>query len=204
MAHGGAGRLSMAVPLICLACLSPNLKRLLRKTICSTAISDGGYDPKGRVYADGKQSGEQISISTSEVPLAAYRLRDNYRRVLINVMSVSAFSQSGGNFVLRVYHIPAPAVDPLTGGTWRDVNASYSAVEINTTPTAVTLTNSVKVDEIYVVNQSRNSFAGTDDRFGLQLTSDIQGNTDVVVITGETFSGTVNNVSAASQWQEFE
>jgi hypothetical protein len=173
--------------------------------VCSTVISDGGYDPKGGVLADGKAGGEQVSVGTgSETPLLALRLRPEYRRVLVNILNVSSFSQSGGNYVLRVYYLVAPSSDPLVGGTWGNVNSEVSAVQINSTPTSVDLTGAIKVDEIYVVNQVRTAFAGTENRFGLVLTSDIVGNTDVAVLTAQTFSGTVNNVSAAAQWQEFE
>ena len=173
--------------------------------ICATVISDGGYDPKGDVFSDGKIAGQLVSIGTAgETPLVAIRLRSGFRRVLANILNVTSFSQSGGNYVVRVYVIKGPTASPITGGTWRNVNTSYSAVEINSNPTSATLTNAIKRDEIYVVNQVRTSFAGSTNRFGLILTSSIEGYSDVVVVTARTFSGTVNNVSAAIQWQEFE
>lgn len=172
--------------------------------ICTTVISDGGYDPKGSVFADGKLSGEAVSVGTgSETPLIGLRLLAGKRRVLVNILNISSFSQSGGNYVVRIYYIPAPAINPLTAGTWRSVN-TYSAVEINSTPTAVSLTGAIKVGEEYVVNQMRSTFAGVENRFSLILTSNIPGNSDYCIVTGQTFSGSVNNVSAAAQWQEYE
>ena len=173
--------------------------------ICSTVLSDGGFQPTGQTFSIGGGAGDEIMVGTgSDLPLTAIRLRPGFRRTTLSILRARSFTQSGGNFILKVWRFLAPTTDPLTGGTWGNVDSTYSAAQINTTATSLDTTDGILLDEIYVVNQVRTNLTDTTDRFGSLVTSGITGNTDVIVLTGMTLSGSVNNVVGGFQWQELE
>jgi len=86
------------------------------------------------------------------------------------------------------------------------VNSSYSAAQINSTGTGfnIPLTNAIKLDQVYISNQERVNLGDVTDRFGMVATSGITGESDVLVITARSFTGSVNKVHTSVQWQELE
>lgn len=71
--------------------------------ICSTAISDGGYDPRGGIYAKGGSVGNQVTVNSGVNPLIAIRLRPGFRRTALNILKISSYTESNGNYIIRVF-----------------------------------------------------------------------------------------------------
>jgi hypothetical protein len=173
--------------------------------ICSTVLSDGGFQPKGSVYSQGT-GGSSVSLGTTEEPIISLRLRSGFRRVALNLLKVTSVAESGGEYQLSMYRYLSPSVDPISGGTWSDVNSTYSAAQINSGATTfnIPLSSAVKLDQLYVSNQERVNLSELSDRFGMVATSGINGESDVLVVTARALTGTVNKVHVSVQWQELE
>ena len=171
--------------------------------ICSTVISEGGYNPNGKPFS-ASNGITSVSISNTETPLLALKGITTYNHQNIIPTGISILDTNNNTLMLyRVRIFRAPAVDPGTF-TWVNVN-NNSVIRYARAPTGVTLTNSVIVDEGYVYGGKGNILFNTlTDVFSnvFQITSDINNNCDIILITGQSFGVSTPDVVASITWQE--
>jgi hypothetical protein len=171
--------------------------------ICSTVISEGGYNPIGMPFS-ASNGINSIAISNVETPLLAIKGITTYYHQNIIPTEISILDTQNNTLILyRIRLFRSPATDPGTF-TWTNVN-NNSLIRYANGPTGVTLTSSIIVSQGYVYGGKGNILStNLSDIFSniFQITSDIDNNSDIIMITAQAFGSATPNVVAAICWQE--
>lgn len=183
--------------------------------VCSTVISEGGFNPIGYPFSiSSRASGKTSTTITpgTEYTILAIRLKSTRPRVTVNIQSCDIMTVAQTNAVgiynLKLYRIfTTTSTPPVTGGAWVSVD-SDSAIEYNITPTAYSLSG-VNYNLVYEVNYTVTKQAATTaNQFlnRLECTSDIAGYSDYYVLTTTTVVNANNgDVSYGFlSWFEYE
>jgi hypothetical protein len=168
------------------------------RQICSTAVSYGGFNPRGKIFA--ARTPALVSLSTNNETFAmAARLKTTKNRLTLNPLTVNAVCTSAGYVLIRVY-LYATLTTPVWGAAF--AGSTNSAVELATTAAGFSTTNAVCVQETGFSNlndQLITQFENT-----LLAAADIAGTADIVLVTLQRIGGTqTETVSVAMQWQEY-
>jgi hypothetical protein len=165
--------------------------------ICCTVNSNGGFRPTGDVY--GANSGIIPKTVNAEVPILSLRLKASSRRDTLNTIAANLSCSTNGFILFRVYRFLSPTTDPLTGSSWTSVNAQSSA-EYDSSATAVSFAQqNILVASGYF--DSRAAVGESQLRDRVFVTSNIEGYSDIIVITGESV-GANESVFCACEFQE--
>lgn len=123
------------------------------RQICTSVISEGGYNLTGRPFSIGHELTAPYDIATQNTnyPIFSIRLKNNRKGALA---MVKAFSIAVGGNVNYKYMILTGG--KTTGGSWVDAGAN-SSIEYNLTPATYTATNIV--DWGYIINSNQSSSA---------------------------------------------
>lgn len=174
--------------------------------ICSTVISEGGYNPQGKPFAVSNGFPSSDNVSATESPLLAIRGGDvNYYHQNIIPLGIQLINLTNTtDLILYRVRLLLPPNVPSTG-TWAPVS-NYSVVEFNKTITlsSTQINNSIIVDEGYFTGRGTSEFNNLTDAFTniIQLTSDANNISDVLVITAEKQGSGNAKVACSIQWQE--
>jgi hypothetical protein len=162
------------------------------KQICSTVISEGGYEMNGLQGVAGTPINSAYTLTTAGVfyPLVSIRLK-SARLDAVALMSAMSTIGTGNNIY---YNWKITRGGSITGGTWVS-GGTDSAVEYNITGTAFTSTNSVDLASGYTVSSNqgggstdllkealfrfqlrRDSFTSTPEILTVLLATDTNGN----------------------------
>lgn len=174
--------------------------------ICSSVISEGGYNPIGKSFSisNGTSSTSGISVGTSSTGIIAIRGSDvsnkyNHENILPTELSILDDSKRIMLIQIRLYH--ADALPTVNADSWTQVNDN-SVVQYATSDISNLTVSHIVLKQFYVSEQS-NFTLNLDSIFNnfLQITSDIDNTSDILVITGQTVSGS-GKVYASLGWQE--
>lgn len=175
--------------------------------ICSTVISEGGYTPIGRAFSAGTNPNTSISVSTTETPIIAITGKTttyNHENILPTSFTIMDTDNNNGYlYRLRLYLSPSIANSPLNGATINDVDDN-SIVSYSISGLSIPA-GSIIVDQGYFYGRGIVSFNSLSDVFTniIQITSDIDNVSDVLLITAEKTGNTgTGNVFASISWQE--
>jgi hypothetical protein len=104
------------------------------KQVCSTVISEGGYELRGLQQAIGTTITAPYSLTTAGTfyPVISLRLKATALDAIVILTAISVLGINSANYLWRVV-----ATATTTGGTWTSAGAD-SAVEYNLTGTATT------------------------------------------------------------------
>ena len=172
------------------------------KQICSTVISEGGYEMNGLQGVAGTPINSAYTLSTAGVfyPLVSIRLK-SARLDAVALMSAMSTIGTGNNIY---YNWKIARGGSITGGTWVS-GGTDSAVEYNITGTAFTSTGSVDLASGY--NVSSNQGGGSTDllkealfRFQLRRDSFTSTPEILTVLLATDTSG--NDGYASMDWEE--
>jgi len=170
--------------------------------ICSTVISEGGYNPIGRPFS--VTSGTTTTISTN-TPLIALRGGGNnyyHQNIVPNDINVIC-SVSNDFILLKVLIYQAPYSPGEI--TWTDVNSTYSVAQYATSITSFTTNNSIVAYQTYFSGKGVISYSDLSSVFSdqiLHITSNITGVSDILVITASVVSGGSSTVYSSINWKE--
>lgn len=171
--------------------------------ICSTVISEGGYNPLGKPFS-ASCGISAVTISNVETPILAIKPIASYNHQNIIPTGISILDTNNNTLMLyKIRIFRSPSSDPGTF-IWNNVN-NNSLIKYSIGPTGVTLTNSIVVDEGYVYGGKGNILFNTlSDVFTsiFQITSDINNYSDIILITGQSLGPSTPNVLASITWQE--
>ncbi len=171
------------------------------KMICATVISEGGYESLGTPFSIGRVTGQALVTNTTLLPLVSIRLQSAYNRVLSKFFGLSLMATTNANCVFVLYHFLSPAVTPLTGAAWTAVNG-MSAMEYDITATALTTTNGMIMYQSYLSNNVDFNASALDRT--INITSDVDGTSDIVVLAVQTITGVNEDVYGSVQWSEYQ
>lgn len=172
------------------------------KMICSTVISEGGYESLGLPFSVGLDSSIPDISSSSDHPIIAIRLKNGSERVLSKLFGSSLVSISNANVVYKIYHWLSPAEDPLNGGVnWTSVN-NHSAIEYleGGDISNYNLSNAMVMHQGYMSNNADLSTATLDRT--VNITADIDGNSDIIGLFARSL-GNNESIAGSLQWSEY-
>lgn len=161
--------------------------------ICSSVISEGGYDQKtAPLWA--RRATTLTGVTTTFVPIVSIRLKSTSLGAVVLPASYSAIP-IGSTLDYEIALIKNPT---LTGPSWA---SNSTNVEADTTATA--LTGGTIVDVQYVSGSNQGSgvvSAGADYNFDLQLGASISGTSDIYTLAARTISGTDDIIGSMSYY----
>jgi hypothetical protein len=175
------------------------------KHICSTAISEGGHNPRGRPRSISNGVGSISANNTTETPLVAIRIEGVFfpkTYVSITGLSVMSVSNQAVLFRLRYYQSYSGANTPIGTAAWT-IAGSGSFVEYQIGPgTAFDASGSIVLQQEYLTGASSNldQNISTDVFLTYDLLNARYG---YIVLTAQSLSGTPS-VVASINWQEYE
>jgi hypothetical protein len=114
--------------------------------ICTTVMSEGGYNESGVDWAGGNNGTLRTISSGATVPVFAVRLKNTFRgydhnRIIARLQNLSVFTTTE-NIYFKVVKLPDQSA--LTGNTWVDVDTD-SGVQYNVTATAISGGNDILI-----------------------------------------------------------
>jgi len=180
--------------------------------ICSTVISEGGYQPTGKPFSIGVTGGV-ASGTTAETLILSLRGGStqgnyNHQNIIPRTIDILDSNASPGVCLYRLrmyrdgnYPITSPAM------TWIDVDSpSYSSITQYSLSTGTVVPDgSIIVEEGLFSGKTSISFADLTSVFTntlLQISSNISGTSDVLALTCQTYSGSAT-VYATISWNEY-
>jgi len=171
--------------------------------ICSTVISEGGFNPQGRPFAANNGLPSANNVTTAETPLVAIKGGANYYHQNIIPLGVQLLNTANTTdaIIYRIRLFLSPSSDPGTF-SWAEVSP-YSVIQYAQNPTGVTFTGSIIVEEGYFTGRGTSEFNSLTDVFSnvMQLTSDVNNTSDIIMVTAQIQTGNAK-VACSIQWQE--
>jgi hypothetical protein len=178
--------------------------------ICSTVISEGGYNPIGRPFSCANTSGIPIANNASgELIVLMIRggnSQGNYYHQNIIPNSINIVDIASNNLLsykIRIYR--DGALPTSSAITWTDVN-NNSVVQYSTSSSVVVPTNSIIVNQGFFSGRGTVSYGDLSNVFdnqSLQLTSNLYNISDIFVVSAQMINGNNSTVYADINWNEF-
>lgn len=165
------------------------------KQICSTVISEGGYERKVALHV-ARMTTVNSAISTTLIPLVSLRL-DPAR--LDSVVIPDGYSIIPTSSTSTTFEVVMLRNATLTGASW--TQSSSDNVEFDISATAVT--GGRVVQQQFVLSSNQVGGATTpegDYNFDLQLGRTIAGVSDTYTLAIRTLSGTQSAIGSLSFW----
>lgn len=178
--------------------------------ICCSAVSEGGYNPRGVVFSQPRSILCTDVDSGIDTAILALRLRSDASRAFsVNIKSLSTIvTSASANIYFSVWKIQSPTAGSLlTSGTWTDVSP-YSAMQYNEygssglqnplTAGGFSSDGAVRIATIF--GSTGNS--SIDSNVQVLLNKDINGVSDYCLVTATALNSNNEAVSVALGWQE--
>jgi hypothetical protein len=169
------------------------------RVICSTVISEGGYQLVGNPKAVGQLPNTSYTLATAGVfyPVAAIRLKSEKADAIVIPTNFSVLGLTG-NGTRIAYRLMKGDV---TGGTWVDYG-SDSAVQYNLTGTGVSNTTTFVNGYGYVAQQGSGPGTLNANDFRLQLERNSFTGTNTAVILAVAGYGNNDTCIGSLDWEE--
>jgi hypothetical protein len=169
----------------------------MMRQICSSVISEGGYDSRAITNYAGSNAITEITLGAAgvSVPIVAIRLRSDRLDAPIVPADVQVVVTSNSNVCWKVILNPT-----LSGGTWVTFS-DYSSVQYNKTITSVT--GGIIIKEGYVAGNATERLS-TPGEFIAQLGRTIDGVSDILLLEIAPLTGNQTKVYANLGWQELD
>lgn len=164
------------------------------QTICSTVISEGGYEQTSQSYTARPGGTTGVTVGTSFTPIISIRVNSSYYGAIIIPSNYEFLPIGTGN-----YEIALIKNATLTGATWAAGAISGGQVDVDTAATALTNTADNIVRSSFTTSTNQGSVsvsAATGYNFNLQLgyTASLTGNgfasSDTYTLAARTYTGT--------------
>jgi hypothetical protein len=152
------------------------------KQICSSVMSEGGYERK--VAQSVARNTTSKSVSTSFIPLVSLRLASDRLDAVILPSKYIALPISTGNFEIALFRNAT-----LTSASYD--TTTFSNVDFDVAATAMSGGTMISNQYAAATNQSASAVANNEDyNWDLQLGSTVAGVSDVITLAARTLSGT--------------
>jgi hypothetical protein len=148
-----------------------------------SVYADGGDIKIGRVWSISNDTTE-VDVSTTETAVLAIRLKSSYNRASLKPLSSDFISTTGSSaFIYRFYY------QPTISATWTSVN-SESIAEFASGTAITSFSSGYNFVQGYIpVSGAKTGQLGNNIESDLYLSRDIDGNSDILLLTIQTLSG---------------
>lgn len=165
------------------------------KQICSSVISEGGYEKKVALNV-ARMTTANTGISSSFVPLVSVRLASGRTGAVVIPDGYSILPTAASSVTFEVVLVKNPT---LTGASW--VATTSTNVEADLSATSYTGGTIVQQQFVLASTQSSGLVAGGGDyNWDLQLGADLAGTSDIYTLAIRCLSGTHTAIGALSFW----
>ena len=164
------------------------------KQICSTVISEGGYQQKSAlIWA--RQTTATTGVGTSFVPLVSIQLKSTNLGAVVIPNGFSFMPTSSGDF----FEVALIKNATLTGASFNSLSTN---VEYDVAATAMSGGDIVQSDLIAsgIAKSAEALNTPSDYNFALQLGVDLAGTSDVYTLAVRLITGTGDGIGALSYW----
>ena len=165
------------------------------KRICSTVISEGGYERRVALNTSARMTTQNGAISTSFVPLVSIRLASGRTGAVVLPDGYSVLgSGAGGEFEVVLVKNPT-----LTGASWTASSSANVEYDIS----ATSYTGGSIIRNAYTSSGAQTSGAVDSERdynWDLQIGSTISGTSDIYTLAIRALSGTHSAIGSLSFW----
>lgn len=167
------------------------------KQICSSVLSEGGYQLSGRQRSAGQDPNTAITLATygTFYPVVSIRLKSETPDsvVIPRAVNMLALGKNGSYIQWKIVE-----GGTITGGTWKTTDAN-SSVQYNANATSIANGTVLKSGYTYYTNQSSPSFKFEEDLFRDQLRRNTFNGTNVTFtlvaagsVDGDTCTGSID------------
>lgn len=181
--------------------------------ICSTVISEGGYNPVGKPFSIALTTGVQLNNSTAETPILMIKGANtstngyNYYHQPIIPTSINVLDNTSNNILLFRIRIYKDGNTPYPTITWLNVDALNSIVQYSTSFSGgFSTTGSVIAYNGLFSGRGNIVLANLTDIFDskvLTLSSNALNQSDILVLTVQALSGTNSTIWGDINWNEY-
>ena len=178
--------------------------------ICSSVISEGGYQPIGKAFSiNSNSAGTSISGETVILSLRGGSTQGNYNHQNIIPKSIDILDSGTNNVFLYKIRIFRDGNVPLAGMTWIDIDSpSYSSVtQYSISTGTVSTDSSIIVEEGLFLGKSSvtvNDLSSVFTNNILQITSNISNISDILCLTCTLLAtGSNPKIYATISWNEY-
>ncbi len=174
------------------------------RMICSTVISEGGYEPKGIMFSVGRSV--ELTIANNDPvntkPIISIRLRESepYNRKTLILKTMSIFSSTTNPLQWDLYILPNSS--KLTNAVWNEQDQNNSCAEYDRSATAVDLTDALLLGSGYATSQ--NTLVYNYDKYlaSLLVNSSISGQSKVLSLVGRRLEASTVKICGSLSWRE--
>jgi len=168
------------------------------KQVCSTVISEGGYEIRGRSRSLGlaTNAARDLTVANTFYPLISIRLKSTTPDCIVVPTSFSLLGVSTGNYR---YKLTRDAT--ITAGAWVDL--ADSNIQYNITATGMSGGEDMDTGYFATSNQSTGAIPSQSDLFKYQLERNSFDGTYFTFTLGCCSNGAGDDVLASISWQEF-
>jgi len=171
--------------------------------ICSSAVSEGGYEPIGQKRTANRGTGSIEIVSENElVPLISIRKKSNYIGAKVIPTGFSIMTTTSADLLWEL--TLNPTINGSDNANWQSVVSSSVEYDISRDVTN-SLSGGIVIRSGYVAGgnaQTPAQLISEDESPGLQLGSDLNNNVDEMVLSAQVIGGTTENLFAAISWRE--
>lgn len=168
------------------------------KIVCTSVISEGGYEIRGRSFSAGHPilTPRVLATPGTTYPIFSMRLKANRLGAIVDPKTFGLAVGAAANFR---YFLVGGAIS--TGGTWVSAGTD-SAVEYNLAPTSYTGGRVLDSGYIIASNQTASTPQQERNPFSYQLERNSFTSTPYEFLIAMVTSGNNQNVWGTVQWQE--
>lgn len=171
------------------------------KQICSTVISEGGYEVRGNPYSYGLEPGSPRAMATAGTyyPVLSIRLKSARNDAIVVPSNLNLISEDAA-----VYKYQIRSGATLTGSVWTSAGGN-SAVEYDANNSS-TMTGGTVLSSGYftTTNQAAGAIQLAGDIFKYQLERDGMANTSIPLTLAVTHNSVSSvDIFATLDWEEF-
>lgn len=165
------------------------------KQICSSVISEGGYEKKVALNV-ARMTAANTNIGSSFVPLVSLRLASGRTGAVVIPDGYSVLPTAASSVTFEIVLVKNPT---LTGPSW--VATTSTNVEADLSATAYTGGTIVQQQFVLASTQSSGITSGGGDyNWDLQLGADLAGTSDIYTVAIRALSGTHTAIGSLSFW----
>lgn len=170
------------------------------RIVCSTVISEGGYEARGRQKTAGILPNTSYTMATAGVfyPVVSIRLKSDRADGIVLPKNIHVLGK-GGNGSTQAYKIVTGAT--ITGGTWVDAGPD-SSVQYNISGTAMSGGTDLKSGYLYVAQQGGAAASLDGDLFRYQLERNSFTGTNTTFTLAVAGSGASDTCVGSIDWEE--